>query len=272
MSHVLCRWLINWRSWRQPSSRWCCWGNDSVPYSGLPCWCSSPESPLSRSALFLLGGGGREKRGEGAHFLNWPNLRRQNQQAWIFEESVACICENTTSTGSLDSLLVERRTRDRKVASSNPGKSGGRIFFSRVNFVCWLLFGIRSTPVLLQWHMKYPGHFAKIAGDRLHVNTHTPLTKRSRSELIFRPGSVHSGSTSWDNCVRVFPDKLRVSSYPNRFPHYVWTADPGLKSGISVPELISASKKKKRTGGELNSRTLPKSSQARKKPPLPRKY
>ena len=31
---------------------------------------------------------------------------------------------------------LERRTRDRKVASSNPGSSGRRIFFSRVNFVC----------------------------------------------------------------------------------------------------------------------------------------
>ena len=31
---------------------------------------------------------------------------------------------------------LERRTRDRKVASSNPGRSGGTIFFSRVNFVC----------------------------------------------------------------------------------------------------------------------------------------
>ena len=30
--------------------------------------------------------------------------------------------------GSRDSLLVERRTRDGKVASSNPGRSGGRIF------------------------------------------------------------------------------------------------------------------------------------------------
>ena len=29
-----------------------------------------------------------------------------------------------------------RRTRDRKVASSNPGRSGVKIFFSRVNFVC----------------------------------------------------------------------------------------------------------------------------------------
>ena len=31
---------------------------------------------------------------------------------------------------------LERRTRHRKVASSNPGGSGGRIFFSRVNFAC----------------------------------------------------------------------------------------------------------------------------------------
>ena len=37
---------------------------------------------------------------------------------------------------SQDSLLVERRTRDRKVASSNPGKSGWRIFFSGVNYLC----------------------------------------------------------------------------------------------------------------------------------------
>ena len=36
---------------------------------------------------------------------------------------------------SRDGLLVERRTRDRKVVSSNPGRSGGRIFFSSVNFV-----------------------------------------------------------------------------------------------------------------------------------------
>ena len=32
--------------------------------------------------------------------------------------------------------VVERRTYDRKVASSNQGRSGGRIFFSRMNFLC----------------------------------------------------------------------------------------------------------------------------------------
>ena len=34
------------------------------------------------------------------------------------------------------SLLGERRTRDRKVVISNPGRSGGKIVFSRVYVVC----------------------------------------------------------------------------------------------------------------------------------------
>ena len=89
---------------------------------------------------------------------------------------------------------LERQTRDRKVASSNPGRSGGRIFFSRVKFVCCLLFGVRSTPVLPQWHVKDPGHSAESAGGRLHLNTHTPLTQRSRSGLT-KPLSRHSVGT-----------------------------------------------------------------------------
>ena len=44
----------------------------------------------------------------------------------------------------------ERLTRDRKVVDSIPCKSGRRIFFSRVYFLCWLLFGIRSSPMLPQ--------------------------------------------------------------------------------------------------------------------------
>ena len=77
---------------------------------------------------------------------------------------------------------LECRTRDQNVASSNPSRSGGRIFFSRVNFVCWLLFGVRSTPVLPQWHVKDPGYSAKSAG---YAYTHkTPLNQRSRSGLI----------------------------------------------------------------------------------------
>ena len=41
---------------------------------------------------------------------------------------------------------LEHRTRDWKVAGSNPCWSGGRIFFSRVDFVCWFLFWYLFHP------------------------------------------------------------------------------------------------------------------------------
>ena len=44
---------------------------------------------------------------------------------------------------------LELRTRDRKIASSSSGSSGGRIF-SRVNFLCWLLFRYPFLPALPQ--------------------------------------------------------------------------------------------------------------------------
>ena len=49
--------------------------------------------------------------------------------------------------------------------------------------MCWLLFGVLSTPVLPHWHVKDPGHSAKSARGRLHLNTHTPWAQRSRSGL-----------------------------------------------------------------------------------------
>ena len=55
-------------------------------------------------------------------------------------------------------------------------------------------FGVRSTPVLPQWHVKDPSHSAKSAGGRLHLNTHTPLTQQSWSELTM-PLSIHSVGT-----------------------------------------------------------------------------
>ena len=41
---------------------------------------------------------------------------------------------------------LERRTRDWKVTGSNPCWNGGRIFFSRVDFLCWLLFRYPFHP------------------------------------------------------------------------------------------------------------------------------
>ena len=95
---------------------------------------------------------------------------------------------------SWDMWLVKHRTHDRKVANLNPGRSGGRIFFSRVDFVCCLLFDVCPTPMLLQWHVKDPGHSVKSAGGRLHLNTHTPLTQWSQSGLNM-PLSRHSVGT-----------------------------------------------------------------------------
>ena len=43
-------------------------------------------------------------------------------------------------------LWLERQTRDQKVPGSSPRKNGGRIFFSRVNFLCWLLFRYPFHP------------------------------------------------------------------------------------------------------------------------------
>ena len=56
------------------------------------------------------------------------------------------------------------------------------------------LFGVRSTPVLPQWHVKDPGHSTKSAGGRLHLNTHTPLTQRSQNALTMQL-SRHSVET-----------------------------------------------------------------------------
>ena len=41
---------------------------------------------------------------------------------------------------------LEHRTRDWKVTGSNPCWNGGRIFFSRVDFLCWLLFRYPFHP------------------------------------------------------------------------------------------------------------------------------
>ena len=85
--------------------------------------------------------------------------------------------------GSRDSFLVRAPDSWLKGCVFESRQERRDIFFSRVVFVCWLLFGVRSSPASPQWHVKDPGYSAKNAGDRLHLNTHTPLTQRSPSGL-----------------------------------------------------------------------------------------
>ena len=56
---------------------------------------------------------------------------------------------------------LERRTRDRRVASSNPCRSGGRVFFSGVNFLCWLLFRYPFHPRVTAVARKRPRSFCQ---------------------------------------------------------------------------------------------------------------
>ena len=52
----------------------------------------------------------------------------------------------TCSRGAGIAQWLEHRTRDWKVAGSNPCWNGGRILFSRVDFLCWLLFRYPFHP------------------------------------------------------------------------------------------------------------------------------
>ena len=66
---------------------------------------------------------------------------------------------NNNCTWSWCSLLVERRTRDRKAAGSNPGRRGGSFFFLwEINFCADSFIQCLSHPALPQWHVKDPGH------------------------------------------------------------------------------------------------------------------
>ena len=56
---------------------------------------------------------------------------------------------------------LERQTRDWKVVGSNPCWSGGRIFFSRVNFLCWLLFRYPFHPRVTAVARKRPRSFCQ---------------------------------------------------------------------------------------------------------------
>ena len=108
---------------------------------------------------------------------------------------------------------------------------------------------------------KYPDHSAKRAGGRLHLNMHTPLTQRSRTGLTMPAVQAWCGNLSGNELTHNSSGNTRSQSSQLAEP---LSTDYGLKSGISVRELISTLKKKKRRRG-MNSRTFSrKSSRARK--------
>ena len=122
--------------------------------------------------------------------------------------------------------------------------------------------------MLLQWHVKDPGHSAKSAGGRLHLNKHTPLTHRSLSGLTM-PLSRHSVGTYRETSLYATRQGTLGHSRLRSLTHCGLT-HCGLKSEISVRELISTLKKKKKKKHRrgMNCPTFSKKSpHARKKPP-----
>ena len=133
-----------------------------------------------------------------------------------------------------------------------------------------------TTPsLLLQQHIKDPSVSAKSVGDRLHLNTHTPLTQWSLSWLTIL--SRHCVGTCQGNVLTCNSSETAHprSSHPAK---PLWS-DPGLGSEISVCKLIPAKKeggggRKKKAGREWFIELPPPSPQkkvlaVRKKPPPP---
>ena len=74
------------------------------------------------------------------HSTHWALLQL------FYRSDVPLNNTSTYHTGARIAQWLERRTRDRKVAGWNPSRSGGRIFFSRIHFLCWLLFRYTFHP------------------------------------------------------------------------------------------------------------------------------
>ena len=129
-------------------------------------------------------------------------------------------------------------------------QAGAGEFFSRVNFVCWLLFGVCFTPMLLQWHIKDHDHSAKCAGGRLHLKPHTHTLNPLKLEWAdYAAVQAECGNLSENKLKRNSSGNTQLQS--SQLAESLWT-DPGLKSGNSLCKLISTLKKreKKSAGGE----------------------
>ena len=99
-------------------------------------------------------------------FMHFTGSRINTQLIWkvsdTFHWCVWCVCVGGGGGGGAGiAQWLERRTRDQKVAGSNPCWSGGRIFFSGVNFLCWLLFRYPFHPRVTAVARKRPRSFCQ---------------------------------------------------------------------------------------------------------------
>ena len=125
--------------------------------------------------------------------LAWHSCSRHPLLYIIKNSSILWPCEFCLP--EFPALLTERWTCDWKVASSNPGRSSRRIFFSRVNFVCWLIQCPFHPSVTAMAH-KRSWSFCQKCSSRLHLKAHTSLTQRSWSGLTTVSGNKLTHNSS----------------------------------------------------------------------------
>ena len=89
------------------------------------------------------------------HCLTWGGI------TWLEMTLFELAWHYMTAYNARIAQWLERRTRDWKVAGSNPCRSGGRIFFSRVDFLCWLLFRYPFHPRVTAVARKRPRSFCQ---------------------------------------------------------------------------------------------------------------
>ena len=95
------------------------------------------------------------------HFALRPQKRDEYILLYVHRSEMSTFCFTSTEArwlirdgdrhlfpqgAGIAAQWLEHRTRDWKVAGSNPCWNGGRIFFSRVDFLCWLLFRYPFHP------------------------------------------------------------------------------------------------------------------------------
>ena len=128
---------------------------------------------------------------------------------------------------SVDSL-VDRRTRGRKDVFRYLAGAAGKFSSPELTFFA------DTYSVSDPLHVKDPGHSAKNAGGRLHLNTHSPLTLGSPGRLTMLTG--HSvGTYQVNKLTRNSSGNARQLSSQLAEP---LCTDPGLNSGTGARELI----------------------------------
>ena len=124
--------------------------------------------------------------------------------------------------------------------------------------------------MLLPWHIKKKKAWPFCQKCRWQVTPKDTYTFDLTQSGMTMPLSRHSVRTYWETSSHTINQGTLSQSCKLAKPP--WT-DPGLKSGISVHELISTVKKKKTAQMENElSNILPESLQARKKPSPPKQF